>query len=229
MINAIIVCEGQTEEVFVTRILGPELAPQGIFVQPRLIATSKRAKGGALNENRVLRFLRNTLRERQDVYVSTFFDLYGLPPDFPGKSGASEQEDPLKQATHIETGFHRRVIKEVGCREDRFIPHIQPYEFESLLFSDVSEFAKAQPAWKGFISEFETVLQSVVSPEHINDEPGTHPSARLRHLRPPYKKVSHGYAISSRIGLSRIRAECNHFDKWIARMESLQPLMKISA
>ena len=224
MINAIIVCEGQTEEVFVTRILGPELAPHGIFVQPRLIATSKRAKGGALDKHRVLRFLRNTLRERRDTYVTTFFDLYALPTDFPGLSDASEQEDPLGRATDIETGFHARVIEEVGCREDRFIPHIQPYEFEALLFSDITQFAKAQPEWKGFIGQLEAVLQSVSSPEHINDGNDTHPSARLRNLRPPYKKVSHGYAISSRIGLRRIRAECDHFDKWITCMESLPPL-----
>ena len=206
------------------RILGPELATLGMSVQPRLIATSKVAKGGALKEQRVLRFLRNTLRERQDTYVTTFFDLYRLPSDFPGLSEASEQKDPLERATDIETRFHTKVIQKVGCREDRFIPHIQPYEFESLLFSDITQFAKAQFEWKGFIGQFEAVLEAVPSPEHINDGPGTHPSARLRQLRPPYKKVSHGYAISSRIGLSRIRAECNHFDNWIARVEALPPL-----
>ncbi len=30
---------------------------------------------------RILRFLRDTLRQQRDTYVTTFFDLYGLPSD----------------------------------------------------------------------------------------------------------------------------------------------------
>ena len=226
MINVIVVCEGQTEEVFVNKMLLPELATRSVFIQPRLIATSRRSKGGALDGQRVLRFLRNTLREREDTYVTTFFDMYGLPTGFPGLSATVSQTDPLVRAAAIEIGFHTEVINEAECREDRFIPHIQPYEFESLLFSDVLQFAKAEPTWKPFVSQFETIAQSASSPEHINDGPETHPSARLRHLRPPYKKVSHGYAISARIGLNCIRAKCRHFDKWLSRIETVQPLKK---
>ncbi len=39
-------------------------------------------------------------------------------------------------------------------------------------------------------------------------------------------KVLHGQAVSSRIGLSCIRAECRHFHKWLKRLESLPPLIK---
>ncbi len=224
MINIIVVCEGQTEEVFVNKVLLPELLTRDVFIQPRLIATSKRSKGGALAGQRVLRFLRNTLRERKDAYVTTLFDMYGLPAGFPGLSAAISETDPLARATAIEVGFHAEVISEAECREGRFIPHIQPHEFESLLFSDVSQFAQAEPTWKPFVSQFETLAQSASSPEHINDGPETHPSARLRQLRPPYKKVSHGYAISSRIGLECIRNKCRHFNKWLSRIESVQPL-----
>ena len=226
MIQVIIVCEGQTEETFVKMVLGPHLAAQKIFFYPRLIATSRHSKGGALNDQRVLLYLRNTLRERQDVYVTTFFDLYKLPPGFPGLSEASRKVDPIDRATTVEAGFHSKVIQNVKCRQELFIPHIQPYEFESLLFSDISQFAKAQPEWKKFISGLEAVRQSVTSPEHINDGDRTHPSARLKHLRPPYKKVSHGQAVSSRIGLGRIRAECRHFHNWLKRLESLPSLIK---
>ena len=40
------------------------------------------------------------------------------------------------------------------------------------------------------------------------------------------KKVLHGQAVSSRIGLGRIRAECRHFHNWLKRLESLPPLIK---
>ena len=52
-----------------------------------------------------------------------------------------------------------------------------------------------------------------------------HPSARLRSLlRPRYSKVRHGRAVSARIGVDRMRAECVHFDGWMARVEALPPL-----
>lgn len=219
------VCEGQTEEAFSNRILSQHFTQQGIFVQPRLIATSKRAKGGALSRQRVLRFLRNTLRERQDTYVTTFFDLYALRSDFPGRSEAVAHSDPIERATVIEVRFQKTVLEEAKCLPDRFLPHIQPYEFESLLFSDIRRFSESEPAWKPFISQLETARESAATPEHINDGLETHPSARLQSLlRPRYNKVRHGVAVSSRIGLDCIRAECSHFDKWIARMEALPPL-----
>ena len=83
MKEVIVVCEGQTEEVFVNEVLAPSLWDGNVFLYPRLIATSRYSKGGSLKGQRVLRFLGNTLRQRQDTYVTTFFDLYGLPSDFP--------------------------------------------------------------------------------------------------------------------------------------------------
>lgn len=225
MTEIIIVCEGQTEEAFVNNILRQHLTHQGVFVQPRLIATSRHAKGGALSRQRVLRFLRNTLLERQDTYVTTFFDLYALRSDFPGQSETATYSDPLERASTIEVKFQEIILKEVKCGPARFLPHIQPYEFESLLFSDIGQFSEAEPAWQPFINQLETARRSAPTPEHINDGLETHPSARLqRLLRPRYNKVRHGVAVSSRIGLDRIRSECNHFDKWIARVESLPPL-----
>lgn len=226
MIEVIIVCEGRTEETFVNTVLLPHLATQDIFIQPRLISTSKHSKGGALDAQRVLRYFRNTLRERHDVYVTTFFDLYGLPPDFPGLSEAIRKTDPIDRARTVEAGLYSRVIQMVSGSRKRFFPYIQPYEFESLLFSDVAQFAEARPAWKRFISRLEAVRQSVASPEHINDGKDTHPSARLEILRPIYKKVNDGQAVSSRIGLHRIRAECLHFHHWLGHLESLSPLMQ---
>ena len=86
MNEVIVVCEGQTEEVFINEVLAPVLWDGDVFLRPRLTATSRHSKGGSLKGQRVLRFLRNTLRERRNTYVTTFFDLYGLPSDFPGRA-----------------------------------------------------------------------------------------------------------------------------------------------
>ena len=203
------------------QILGPELADSNVFVEARLIPTSPKGKGGALSTQRVLRFLSNALKERSDTHVTTFFDLYGLPSDFPGLTGSPP--DPLDRASAIEASLHEEVVSLARCRSDRFLPHIQPYEFEALLFSDASQFAHEQPAWAGSVQELALACRRGGSPEHINDGSKTHPSARLARL-PGYRKVRHGTAVASRIGLERIRRECTHFDKWLARLESLRAL-----
>ena len=224
MTDAIVVCEGQSEEAFVNRVLYPALLGRNVLVQPRLIPTSRHGKGGALSTQRVLRFLRNTIRERSDTYVTTFFDLYGLPSDFPGVAETDARADPLDRVTQIEDAFGAAVIRKAGCRKSRFLSHIQPYEFEALLFSDVSTFVEAESKWQAFADELEGARQSSNSPEHINDGENTHPSARLQCLTPPYKKVLHGTAVSKKIGIERIRAECRHFDRWVKRLEVLPPM-----
>lgn len=223
MIEVDIVGEGQTEQTFVTRVLAPSLAHRRIFVHPRLIPTSKKARGGALSRDRVVSYLRNTLLERTTVYVTTFFDLYRLRSDFPGVSDALSVADPLLRATRIEAGLESEVIAVAGCRPGRFFAHIQPYEFESLLFSDVSKFGEARPEWMSFLNLLERASFGVASPEHINDGDHTHPSARLGMLKPRYEKLD-GSSVAERIGLDRIRMKCAHFAGWLTRLESLQPL-----
>jgi hypothetical protein len=224
MIEVFVVCEGQAEERFVTDVVAPALWPRDISVEPRLIATSKTAKGGALLRDRVIRYLRNTLRERGDTYVTTFFDLYGLKPNFPGVSDSSTVRDPLKRARLIESALDTETIAAAGCREDRFLGHIQPYEFEAVLFSDVQAFPAVESQWQPFVRNLEDARGGVESPEHINDGPDTHPSARLRILKPKFEKVLYGTRIADRIGLETIRVECKHFDAWVSRLESLEPL-----
>ena len=219
------VCEGQTEETFVKRILGPFLWSRNVFLQPRLIRTSRYSKGGALKGSRVLRFLRNTLRERHNIYVTTFFDLYGLPSDFPGQQAAATDSDPLDRAVAVEAQLHEEAVQMAKCRDERFLPHIQPYEFEALVFSKTERFAEVEPAWQTYLPRLATIRNSAGSPEHINDGPDTHPAARLQHLlRPRYNKLRHGMAVCGLVGLDSIRAECSHFDSWLTRMETLSLL-----
>lgn len=228
MREVVVVGEGQTEETFVRDFLCPALANGNLFLQPRLIHTSPHSRGGVLTRQRVLRFLRNTLRQRKDTYVTTFFDLYRLLPDFPGVSQAARQPDPLEKAAAVEAELHAAVIREADCRSDRFLPHIQPYEFEALLFSDTGRFAETEPGWREFVGQLEDACRRAQSPEHINDGRDTHPSARLERLSgPKYRKVLHGIAVSKRIGLNQMRAECRHFDQWLKRLEDLPALQQV--
>jgi len=225
VIEVIVVGEGQTEETFVDRVLAPALWDRQISVSTRLIRTSRRGRGGALSGQRVLKNLRNTLLERSDVYVTTFFDLYGLHADFPGFEEGRSIHDPIDRTIAIERRFAEMVIAEANCRADRFIPHIQPHEFEALLFSDVESLSGIRTEWKSCKRSLQEVRDAAPTPEHINDGPDSHPSARLAGtLRPGYEKVLHGPSAARVIGLECMRAECRHFDEWLRRLESLPPL-----
>jgi predicted RNA-binding Zn-ribbon protein involved in translation (DUF1610 family) len=39
-------------------------------------------------------------------------------------------------------------VAAAGCQPGRFIPYIQPYEFEALLFSDVPTLTRVEPGWR---------------------------------------------------------------------------------
>jgi hypothetical protein len=217
--------EGQSEETFAADVLRPALIGNDVLVLPRLIPTSKHGRGGALKRERVLRYLRNTLREQADTYVTTFFDLYALGGDFPGVEAAGALLDPVHRASTIQQHFASAVVAAADCRPDRFIAHVQPYEFESLLFSDVARFVDLESAWTGQIDALSAARSAFSTPEHINDGAATHPSARLASaLRSPgYRKVLHGSRLAEHIGLSRMRSECRHFDSWLSRIEALAP------
>ena len=220
MKEIVVVCEGRTEVAFVAEVLGPSLWPQEVFLHPRLISTSASGKGGALTGPRVIHHLRNLLRERWAIPVTTFFDLYGLPPDFPGVRQAEGTADPLQRAAAVEAALHAAAVKAAGRGERRFHPHIQPYEFEGLLFSDPTRFGEVRKEWAD-AEELWEARRGASSPEHINDGAGTHPSARLGALKPRFHKSAHGVEVASRIGIERIRAECRHFDGWVSRLEQL--------
>jgi hypothetical protein len=165
------------------------------------------------------------LRERRAAYVTTLFDLYGLPADFPGHAETRGEADPIARARGIEEALQAEVIKASGSHPKRFFAHVQPYEFEALFFSDVSRFGEERSEWTAFAEKLIETRNAFTTPEHIDGGDVTHPSARLRRLLTPgYQKVLHGSAIAKRIGVERIRAECCHFDAWLTRMEALQPI-----
>ena len=227
MTELVVVGEGQTEESFIRQLIAPKLAELGVYATPRLLRTSRRASGGALTKDRVLHYLARVLKERDDVYVSTFFDLYGLGADFPGLGAAKGHSDPAQRAAIVEAALADTVVEAAACRPDRFLPHIQPYEFEALLLADTTAFAAANPSypsWRSAEPELRRLVDRAGGPEHVNDDPDTHPSAVLKRVLPGYRKVAHGIAIATTIGLDRIAAQCQHFAQWLGRMEELRPL-----
>lgn len=102
----------------------------------------------------------------------------------------------------------------------RFIPYIQIYEFEGLLFSDPAALSRGM-----FRTDLELRLQAIRdgfgSPEDINDSYQTAPSKRILQLDSGYDKVISGALAAEEMGIDVIKAQCPRFNGWFEKLASL--------
>lgn len=220
----VVVCEGETEEEFVRDVLAPGFYGLGLYLEPQMVETAPGHRGGALNYDRVKPHLRNTLRQNSAPVVTTLFDLYKLDKRFPGFEKSQGFLNLGQRLDVLRRELHADVVVAAGCQPERFIPYIQPYEFEALLFSDVSALTQVNPSWsKKAIERLVEVRAAAESPEHINDRPETKPAAHLeRELNNPnYRKRRHGPIAAQKIGLAKIEAECAFFAAWLAQIRAV--------
>lgn len=222
MVEVIVFAEGPTEEQFIKRVVAPALQPLKIFLKPQMLKTSQEARGGAINFDRLKFNARNTLRQRPTTVLTTLLDLYGLDSTFPGFEEAKTKPDLYSRIAHLNTALHQELVAHVGCRPERFIPHIQPYEFEGLLFSDTQALSQTEPGWQISRTNLAAVRAEFETPEHINNSYETKPSRRLEELlRPGYKKTRHGPLAAERVTLSAMERECQQFRHWLEALRRL--------
>lgn len=213
-----IVVEGQTEETFVRNVLAPYLGPYGVFIIARKVLTSKRGsryfRGGLANYSLPKRDIEKWLAEDSTAWLTTMFDFYRLPSDFPGYGAALQCDDPYEAVSILEKAM------KIDLGSQRVLPYIQLHEFEAYLFSDVTSISAHFFEVCGLKEKLEVVRSSFLSPEHINSDPDLAPSKRLIDCVPGYGylKASSGPIIAGRIGIDTIRRECPHFDSWIKQL-----------
>jgi len=215
--KVLILVEGQTEESFVKTLLS-EFMPQGLYLLPVILATKRvnsggKFKGGVPSYPKVRGEITRLLGDRSATAVTTMLDFYALPASFPGRAmpvGSTSEE----KVRYVESAWHTDID------DARFRPYLSLHEFEALLFSDTNAiaqgFAKPQVA-----TELASIRASFPTPEEINDDPKTAPSARLTALFPRYSKPFFGTMIARRIGLERMMTECAHFSTWVRLLQSL--------
>lgn len=222
MTEIIVFAEGPTEEQFIKRVIAPSLRSAQIFVKPQMLKTSRDASGGAISFDRLKFNARNTLRQNPNAVLSTFLDLYALETNFPAYIEAKNKPDIYTRTACLENALHQAIIEHADCRPERFIPHIQPYEFEGLLFSNVEALCDVEPSWNTSLTKLSAVRISFETPEHINDSYETKPSRRLENiLQPKYQKKRHGPLCAERITLPVMEAECVHFREWMSKLRLL--------
>lgn len=209
-----ILCEGQTEEDFVSIILNPYLQGVGIYAFPKVCYTKKTSiktyKGGATSYGKIKNELKILCGEHPNEMVTTMFDLYALPNDTPGIGNSII--NIYDKVEYIENS----IMDDVGSRFRNLFVNLMLHEFEGLLFTDTSAFESI--ADDEAIYELQAIKSSFPTPEHINDSPETAPSKRIEKIIPGYAKVIDGIDIAEKIGIGKISSECRHFEKWITKL-----------
>lgn len=219
MISLFVVVEGPTEETFVNQVLSPHLQAHSIWATPIIVKTRQnrdgtKQTGGSVKWSKCLKELRDLLRT-PTARLTTMFDYYRLPRDFPG---VVTDVDPLTTAEHV-AAIEAALGRAVG--NDRFVPYVQRHEFEALVLASIDMLGDLmdpmdRPGWKALRLEIEGI-----PPEDVNDGVNTAPSKRLEHHIASYQKVLHGPMATTLAGLPAIRAACPRFDAWVTKLETL--------
>ncbi len=215
--KVLILAEGQTEETFIKRVLNPYWQSKDIYAVPKIITTKKllrgnEFKGGIVEYDKLRPQIFRLLNDTSATIISTFIDYYGLPDSFPGKNTLAGQT-VYERVEYLE----RKLSDDI--QNEKFVSYYSLHEFEAILFSVPSVIGETM-----MDEQKKNILQSIRNsfrtPEEINDNPSTCPSARIKGLFRNYEKPLHGFLISQRIGLETIRLNCPHFNRWIENIES---------
>jgi hypothetical protein len=189
--------EGATEREFVNRLLRPHLSQFGL-------TTTAIDMRGNISLDKIKESLPALFGSFD--FVSTFFDFYG----FKGRG----------QRTIIELESAILGLASVAQRQ-RFVPYVQQYEFEALLFAAPAEAVEWLGGTQLDLAAMQEAVRKCGSPERVNDSVETSPSHRMQALFSRYDKKLHGPEIVELAGLAGIRTQCPRFNSWLGRLEGL--------
>lgn len=230
MIRVNVVAEGQSELYFVKKVLCTYPYQKGlnILIESRAVQTSKDNKieytyrGGMGDYLKPKHDILQWLKESSDTYVTTMFDFYGLPKEFPGYREAMGQTNPYQSISILERELKQDILHELpDMNPKRFIPYIQLHEFESLIFSDLEKLKKIYLGSEN-ASNIDNLIRDVkdTKPELINNSFETAPSKRLERAI-PYRKGSGVVLVMQEIGIEKMLKSCTHFSEWVNQLMKL--------
>ena len=219
MSKVLILVEGQTEQGFVENVLSAHLELFGVFPIPIVVPTrasrgsAPSIKGGNVSWPKIKKTLLDLLGDSSAAMVTTMFDYYARPEDWPGNNSLPPGSC-YDHVRHLEEACSQEISHQ------KFYSYLSLHEFEALLFVAPEVFANSFPEFD-LLAALVAIKSQCNSPEEINDDPATAPSKRIQELCPAFRKRSNGPLIALEIGLGRIRTECPHFNEWLTKLESL--------
>jgi hypothetical protein len=220
VIRVHVICEGQTEELFVNELLALAFQSKQILLFPSLVGKPGH-KGGNINFDRLFPDIRNRLLGDSTADCTTFFDFYGLASSFPGKESAKQLTAVDQKWRYVCDAMVFELRRRLGDEPmRRFVPYVQMDEFEGLLFSEPNAFALALNC-PNLDFPVASIRNSFPAPEDSNDSPLTAPSKRILSLFPGYEKPLHGSLVALETGLETLRRECRLFSGGMELLEEL--------
>jgi hypothetical protein len=218
-----VLCEGQTEEAFVNRVLRPHLAALDVYVSAQCIpkkknTNSRSSKGGWISYTETRKALLTWMKSDRSAWFTTMLDLYAIPTDYPQLDKARDLADPRQRVTFLEEVLQKEV-ESAGFRQ--FIAYLQLHEFEALIFAAPAQLDHEYLEHDPQIANLIAIADREGDPELINDRPETAPSKRILKEIPEYAKVKSGALVAEKIGLPTLRDRCKHFGEWLHRLERL--------
>ncbi len=225
MPRILVIVEGPTERAALQQTdVATQFFSQGFSVHPKVVGKPGH-KGGVRSFERILPEILALLRQEPQAKVSTLFDFYALPlahwPGFPHSAALP----PAQAVSHIEMEMAAQVSAAMpGLMPGRFIPYIQLYEFEALLFANPAAMATAFGS-AALEATFAAIVAASGSCEEINNGPQTAPSKRIAAAFPGYKKGG-GLSAHAPLILGQIAREnwpqlltaCPRFAHWLDSM-----------
>jgi Domain of unknown function (DUF4276) len=221
-----VVVEGFSEEAFVRARLRPHLIDLGVLVAPIVVTTARdrsghKHKGGgrwAHWRNDIERVYRE--QAGPDAVVTTMFDLYGLPADFPELVEIRRAPTVTQKLATAEQALAHAIHRFAEGRW--FIPYVQQHEFEALVLAcldDLGRMLDSPDDLQGLAALSADIGEML--PEDVNDGPSTAPSKRLMGYLPGYDKVTYSEYALCEVSLSVLAERCQHFGQWLKRLETI--------
>ncbi len=215
MKRIIIICEGETEREFCTKLLAPIFAEKEIYIQAPLI---KKSMGGIVKWYELKKQILMHLKSDTTATVTTLIDYYGLYKkyQFPGWDESLNIMDKNLRMNFLEHEMLRDIDKHLRVR---YYPYIQLHEFEGLLFNDLRYFKEQIPK-NELIDEkaLDVIFKTYTNPEMINNQRDTSPSHRLQKIIAGYNKLVYGVILAEAIGIENIRLKCPRFNNWLFQL-----------
>jgi hypothetical protein len=233
MVRLCIICEGDSDRIFIDRIITPYLESHSNDLQVYTIKigkTSKHSGGGNVSYYELIKIINQCQHDRADL-ITTFIDFYGTRFDtFPCfKEFKKINDNNVQQKIRLLEADIKNISSNIY--QHKIIPYVLLHEYEMIYFADLDRFIASNPDYATIKSDM-LIVNTNYAPEEINNSLQTAPSKRInammeQSLGCKYKKTTvakdycNYYPVNNKEGweqeLSWIK-KCPNLQKWLTEL-----------
>src|SRR5258707_564021 len=114
--RVLVVVEGQTEFSVLNSVVAPHLGTRGVYLYPKVVGRPGHKGGVHRSFDSVSREIINLFKQEPTACVSTFFDFYGLPLEWPGVTAAKQAKEKDQSAIYVAALVERAWTEQIGTK-----------------------------------------------------------------------------------------------------------------